>query len=281
MHKLCVICGPTATGKTALAVALAKKLSGELVSADSRQVYREMDIGTGKDRGAIGDVPIWMYDVAAPDEEFSVSQYATMARAAIADIVKRGHLPIVVGGTGFYINALLHPFQTINIPPDNRLRAELADLTVSQLQQKTTRGGMNESDWNNPRRLIRKIEITAAGDERGHEKGAEFDACLIGLTAPMHTLDKRIGERVDERLRQGMADEVTTLVKKYGRDIPAMSALGYRSTERWAKDERAYARRQMTWFRKVPGITWFDITKKGYEAEVTRHVFAWYTGHNV
>src|SRR3990172_7447839 len=108
--KLLVICGPTATGKTALAVKIAKILDGELVSADSRQVYREMDIGTGKDRETIGDVPIWMYDVVSPDEEFSVSQYMKLARSAIADIHARAKLPIIVGGTGFYINALIRPF---------------------------------------------------------------------------------------------------------------------------------------------------------------------------
>ncbi len=127
MNKLLVICGPTATGKTVLAAEIAKQFNGELVSADSRQVYRSMDICTGKDRP---DVPIWLYDIVDPDEEFSVSQWVVLARGAIADIHKRNKLPIVVGGTGLYIHALLYPFETINIPPDRTLRNKLQALSV-------------------------------------------------------------------------------------------------------------------------------------------------------
>ena len=159
--KLLIICGPTATGKTALAAKLAKKFNGELISADSRQVYRGRDLETNKERPASPaggpDVPIWLYDVVNSGEEFGVSQWVKLARLAIENIPKRNKLPIVVGGTGLYIKALLEPFETIDIPPDFKLRKK--NLSVQQLQRMVPRGNMNESDWNNPRRLIRKIEI--------------------------------------------------------------------------------------------------------------------------
>jgi tRNA dimethylallyltransferase len=265
MNKLLVICGPTATGKTVLAAALAKKFNGELVSADSRQVYRGMDLVTGKDRP---DVPIWLYDVADPDDEFSVSHWVCLASVAIADILKRNKLPIVVGGTGLYINALLHPFETIDVPSDKALRAKLQTVSVAELQKMVKRSGMNDSDWNNPRRLIRKIEI-ARSQSVVHTHKNSFDSLMIGLTAPRPVLDKRIDERFKKRLQQGMKEETDKLINKYGRDFPSMSAIGL--------NEHAYARRQMTWFKKQKGIHWFDVTDSKMSDKVDTLVREWYT----
>ena len=248
MDKLLVICGPTATGKTALATALAKKLNGELISADSRQVYRGMDLVTGKDRP---DVPIWLYDVVNPDEEFSVSQWVKLTRSAIIDIKKRKKLPIIVGGTGLYIKALFDPFDTIDIPPNKALRKKLSAVSVAELQAQTTRGRMNNSDWNNPRRLIRKIEIETS-HVTTHKKPHVFHAVVIGLTAPLPILDARIDARFNKRLQQGMQKEIDALVKKYDKNLPSMSAIGL--------NEHAYARRQLTWFTKQKDIHWFDCT---------------------
>jgi len=265
MSRLLVICGPTATGKTAIAAMVAKKFNGELVSADSRQVYRGMDLVTGKDRP---DVPIWLYDVVSPDEEFSVSHWVKLARGAIDDIQKRNKLPIVVGGTGLYIHALLHPFETINIPPDTALRARLQTMSLVELQAMTTRGDMNESDWNNPRRLVRKIEIAGSKKWRTKQENT-YDAFVIGLTAPLVMLDKRIDERFKKRVRQGMKKEIKILFKKYGKELPSMSAIGV--------NEHAYARRQMTWFKKQKGIRWFDVTDPEYMNRMAAAVAAWYT----
>lgn len=263
MNKILVICGPTATGKTALAAALAKKCNGELVSADSRQVYRSMDLVSGKDRP---DVPIWLYDVVDPDEEFSVSHWVRLAQAAIVDIQKRKKLPIVVGGTGLYINALIHPFETIDIPPDKNLRSR--NLSVHQLQAMVERGTMNGSDWNNPRRLIRKIEITRAQQENKRQ-GCAYDTLMIGLTAPLPVLDARIDKRLNTRLQQGMEKEVASLFKKYKKDLPSMTAIGL--------NEHAYARRQLTWFNKQNDIHWFDVSEKTPVADIEILVGRWYT----
>jgi len=266
MGKILIVCGPTATGKTALASQLAKKFDGELISADSRQVYRGMDVVTGKDRP---DVPIWLYDVVNPDEEFSVSHWIKLARRAINDISKRGKLPIIVGGTGLYIHALLHPLETITIPPDRALREQLQEQSVKELQQMLTRGSMNNSDWNNPRRLIRKIEI-ARSKKIMQQDSDQYEPLIIGLTAPISFIDKRIDSRLEERKKEGLDKEVAGLLARYNRNLPSMSAIGL--------NEHAYARRQMTWFKKMSSVHWFDISKSSWESDVTAKVSAWYTG---
>lgn len=288
MSKLLIICGPTATGKTALAVKLAKKFNGELISADSRQVYKGMDIGTGKDYESLEGIPIWMYDVVAPNEEFSVSHFAILARKAVADIVKRKKLAIVIGGTGLYIKALTDPFETVDVPPDKILREKLAHASVGEIQDMISPdilGVMNQSDMQNPRRLIRKIEIEKAGKSKIKRVG--YNTLSIGLTATMSFLYKRIDKRVNERVEKGARMEVERLRKQYSWDVPAMSALGYRqwrepegAIERWKLDEHAYARRQMTWFKKQPGIVWFDITDSRLVSKVAEAVRAWYTEVN-
>lgn len=244
MNKLLVICGPTATGKTKLAAMLAKKFNGELVSADSRQVFRGNDLETNKERP---NVPIWLYDVADMGEEFSVSHWVTLAREAISDIQKRHKLPIIVGGSGLYIKALLDPFTSINIPPDKELRSK--HLTVSELQQMVERGTMNNSDWNNPRRLIRKIEIEHFG--KRNATGEKFNYLVIGLTAPLPFLYKHIDEHLAERLRLGMKKESVI-------------------------NEHAIARKQMTWFKKQKDIHWFDICAAAYTEKIGALVSAWY-----
>jgi tRNA dimethylallyltransferase len=297
MNKLLIICGPTATGKTALAVTLAKKFNGELISADSRQVYRGMDIGTGKDTESLQGIPIWMYDVADPDEPFNSSLYQEKANACIADILKRNKLPIVVGGSGLYVNAILHPL-TISVEPNERLRKKLESYTKKELQKKLFKVGreywesMNHSDRENPRRLIRKIEIAMGKKKKPVEKKNSYDVLKIGLTGDNKTLYARIDERVEKRVLQGMVQEIRTLSDKgYPWNLASMSGLGYRQWEayfdgtktketviqKWKFDEHGYARRQMTWFRKDKDIHWFDITKKEKEAEIESLVASWYT----
>lgn len=272
MQKIVVICGPTATGKTALAAQLAKKLNGELISADSRQVYRGMDLVTGKDRPASPtggpDVPIWLYDIVNPDEEFSVSQWVKLAKEAIADIEKRNTLPIVVGGTGLYINALLAPFDTIDIPPDIQLREKLKNTSVQELQGMITKDNMNQSDWNNPRRLIRKMEIANSARTLLARQGESFKTLIIGLTAQMSVLDTRIDERLKKRIQMGMEKEIESLLAKYDKNLPSMSAIGL--------NEHAYARRQMTWFKKQKNIHWFDIMDAESGNNVMETVSGWY-----
>ncbi len=325
MQKLLVICGPTATGKTDLAVALANELDGEVISADSRQVYRGMDIVTGKDLPAnvssqsrtvqtpsgqyetpvysIEGIPVWMYDVVRPDEDFSVANFHRLATAVISDVSMRGKLPILVGGTGFYIRAVTAGIETLTIPPDPSLRQMAKAMTVSQLQTLVRERApeawqqMNASDRGNPRRLVRKIEIAAASVET-QEVSVEYDMFSVGLRAPKKILDERINARVDDRMAKGAIEEVVSLQEHgYGWTLPSMSALGYqelrevvqsRGTEEyedrckraagaWKLHERQYAGRQMTWFAKQPGIRWFDVSDSVFRNRIFDEVRLWYT----
>lgn len=310
MRKLLIISGPTASGKTSLASSLVKKFNGELVSADSRQIYRGMDIITGKEIDK--NIKTWMVDVADPDEEFSVLRYYDLAWEAIEDIWKRGKLPILVGGTGFYIKAVLDRIDTMGIAPDWALRRKLEKLTVGQLQERLKKLNpkrweeMNKSDRLNLRRLIRAIEIaqrkqeTDSGQARmtsfweGAEATTPESSILwIGLTAPNAVLYKRIDERVDERVKMGAVKETKQLAKKFGWEIPSMTGQGYRelrgfiekkisleeAVKRWKFAEHEYARKQMTWFKKEKRIVWVDITEPQFDEKVEKKIAQWYTSN--
>ncbi|MBI5614134.1 tRNA dimethylallyltransferase [Candidatus Gottesmanbacteria bacterium] len=323
--KLLVVCGPTATGKTSLAVSLAKKFDAELVSCDSRQVYTGMDIVTGKELDSretieklrlsathngsdyllvpylFQGVPLWMYDVVLPSQEFSVSQYEYLAGMVISNIQKNHKLPIVVGGTGLYVRSLLRPMDTISIAPDSALRKELSFLSRFELQEKlkqldlNTWEKLNDSDRNNPRRLVRKIEINLS-QKKLLKNNSKIDSnvLLIGLTAPLKKIYERIDIRVDERMKSGALDEVEKMQSLYGFDIPSMTGLGYREwreyfkqekdsgfqnaiIQQWKFDEHAYAKRQMTWFRKEKNIHWFDIQDTNAFLKIESLVRGWYT----
>ncbi len=307
VNKLLIVCGPTATGKTKLGVELAKKMEGEIVSADSRQVYRGMDIGTGKDISIDGVKP-WLLDIVEPDYRFNVADYKKCAEAAIENILKRGKLPIVVGGTGFYIKAVTEKIETIGIGPDWELRAKLSNYQISELRIALERldpkrsREMNESDRQNPRRLIRAIEIVQYSNlqipiskEISNFKFqiSNFDVMFIGLKAPYDILYQRIDQRVEARVEAGLEDEIKSLLKKgYTWENSALgTTLAYSEwrayfenqknkeevIKKWKFDEHGYARRQMTWFKKNPKINWFDITNDGWQVKVEKMVNNWYS----
>lgn len=323
MNKLLVICGPTATGKTSLSVSLAKKFNGELVSADSRQVYIGMDLATGKDipvnskyvypvreirNPKLGgfylfdSVPAWMIDAVKPNQEFSVSDYVDLSSKIIEDIESRNKLPIIVGGTGFYIKALIDGVDTLGIPPDWELRKQLETKPVKELFEMLSRlnseksASMNSSDKQNPRRLIRAIEVSLNKSNLTHQNPASHFAlptsCLfIGLSADYKFLYNRVDKRIEEQVKLGAEEEIKKLIDSgYTWDLPAMTAMGYgvwkpyfenketkeQVIEKWKFSEHAYVRRQMTWFKKDVRIKWFDITKQNYQAEIEHTVNEWY-----
>ena len=334
MKKLLVVCGLTATGKTALAVELAKKFNGEIVSADSRQAYREMDVGTGKDLPAnsnlksqmsnlnlksknltigfyeVEGVKIWLYDIAEPDYRFSVADYVKCSEVVIKDIWKRGKLPILVGGTGFYIKALIDGIETLSVPPDWELREKLRNLEVKKLREILKKIAperlekMNESDRNNPRRLIRAIEIVKKIQNPKSKIQNKFkiknsklkidNLLIIGLKAAYEVLYERIDKRVEERVRQGIIKEIQKLIEKgYNwKNSVLGTTIGYRewqlffegkalkkeAIQRWKFAEHAYARRQMTWFKKDKRIHWFDISQKKWQDKIEALVGDWLNG---
>jgi tRNA dimethylallyltransferase len=296
MNKLLVIAGPTATGKTRLAIDLSKKFNGEIVSADSRQVYKGMDIITGKETAR--GVRIWLYDVIKPNQKFSVADYYDLAWKAITDIWERKKLPILVGGTGFYVKAVLEGIGTMGIGPDWNLRSKLSNYQINELQiylKKLDRKRwekMNESDRQNPRRLIRAIEIAKNRKSLTvNRESSNFDSLMIGLTAPYKVLYQRIDERVEERLKMGAEREIKKLLdQSYDWDNSVLgTTIGYREwrdffegkaskeevIQKWKYDEHNYARRQMTWFKRM-AVVWFNISLQGWQ-EVEKLVKAWYS----
>lgn len=331
MKKILVICGPTATGKTGLGIKLAKKFAGEIISFDSRQIYQGMDIGTGKEiqnskfktqnlrKGIkigyylISGVRIWLYDVVAPDYRFSAADYYQVALPVIKDIWRQDKLPILVGGTGFYLEALLEGIATLGVPPDWNLRKELEKESVENLQRKLKKAAffrwqkMNPSDRVNPRRLIRALEVAAFGEKKEKDTreflGVKKEFCLekeavlkIGLKAPFPLLKKRIDRRVEERLKQGLLEEIEGLLAKgYRFDNSRLGeTLAYQEWREWfegkeqtlalrqeiigawKKHEYQYARRQITWFKKDKEIIWFDISDENYQKKVEKLVEVWY-----
>jgi len=334
MNKMLIVCGPTATGKTKLAINLAKKFNGELISADSRQVYKGMDIGTGKDisknsklktppafaRGkqnlkiqinnknysigyhTINKIPIWLLDIVLPNQNFSVAEYQYLARKVLGDIWTRNKLPILVGGTGLYIKAIVNGIDTIGIPIDWKLRKKLEKYSLNDLQKqlqslnKNKWEKMNNSDKNNPRRLIRAIEISMYLNKKGksffkkNQKKEILDTLIIGLKANNNILFKKINDRVEKRVKEGIKEEIKSLLNKgYSWDLPSMSGLGYRvwkdffekvktekeTIEKWKIEEQSYVKRQMTWFKKDNRINWFNIENPDHADKVGNNISIW------
>jgi tRNA dimethylallyltransferase len=274
------IVGPTASGKSALAMRAAERIGGEIVSADSRQVYRGMDIGTAKPTAADrARVPHHLIDVVDPGERYDVVRYQRDGRAALADIRSRGRVALVVGGTGLYVRALLDGLELASLPHDPEVRARLEAEDPAALHARLRAIDPDAAarvDPRNRRRLVRYLEVaTIAGGPVPRVRGAPLAALRIGLRPPREKLVAAIERRVREMVDQGVLDEARALVAR-GVDprLPSMSAHGYvhwaallrgeidleTATLLTARDVRAYSRRQMTWFRRDTAIRWFDPT---------------------
>lgn len=298
MYKLLIISGPTATGKTGIAVKLAKKFNGELISADSRQIYRGMDIGTGKDHPK--DVKIHLIDIINPDESFSVAQYHELALQKIKEIQNKNKLPIIVGGTGQYIESIIHPRETFSIKPNYLLRFILDRLPVYFLQKiyfildKKNYLLLNNSDVNNSRRLIRKIEIKLSNNKivptlSREGVGEGFNILHISLIDSITNIIPKIDTRIQSRLDAGLINEITSLLKKYNKTSPGFNTLAYKefvmadlvsaitkSINLWSTHEHQYARRQITWFKKFTPDYFIDISDPKYQDKINNLVSKWY-----
>ena len=288
LPRVLAVVGLTATGKTDLAIELALRFNGEVISADSRQVYRGLDLGTGKVTSAeMRGVPHHMLDVAEPNDRYTVARFQTSALAAIDDILSRGALPIICGGTGMYIDSLLDDAPLPHVPPNPELRATLEGLSAAELYGRlTTLDPQRAStiDQYNPHRIVRAIEIATA---LGHVPEMpvvkpRFDALIIGLDMNDREVHaKRVHDRISTRIDAGMLEEALRLHTE-GMSLSRMRELGleYRHLAQWiesgamrdtlsittftdllAADIRAYARRQRTWFKRRAQIEWFDPTE--------------------
>jgi len=319
LPKIVVILGPTAAGKTAWGIRVAQMLSGEVVSADSRQVYRGMDVGTAKPDGKWTQTVILsdsegslklrkrrdssaapqndsrddngvfivegeahhLMDIVEPDENFSLADFKARALAAIDDILRRGKLPIIVGGTGLYIQAIVDNLEIPAVKPDEKLRAELEKKTLEEqikMLQEIDPESARVIDTKNPRRVLRALEVAITSGESftaQQKKGAPvYDALQIGVDVPREVLYERINKRVDEQIEQGLVEETRGLLRRYAprndTQMPSMSGIGYKqmgyylrgemtlpqAIEILKRDTRNYAKRQMTWFKRDKRIKW-------------------------
>ncbi len=275
-----VIVGPTASGKTGFAIKLAKERNGEVISADSRQVYKGLDIGTGKVTVTDMDgVKHHLLDVADPKKVFSVSDFQKLGKEAITDIHNRGKLPIVAGGTGFYIQALVDGLILPEVPPDKVLRKRLEKMPLPKLLsllKKLDKKRFETIDKSNPVRIIRAIEIARAlGQVPTLKSKTNYEPKIIGISIEPERLKKNIHDRLIARFEMGMIDEVRNLHKN-GLSWKRMEALGleYRYIARYLQGKLSepemlrqletainqYAKRQMTWFRRDKRVEWTKIS---------------------
>ena len=279
--KIMVIVGPTASGKTSLSIKLAKQHNGEVISADSRQVYRGLNLGTGKVTAEeMEGVPHHLLDIVDPKEIYTAADFVRDGRATITDILSRGKLPIIVGGTFFYTDALLGRIVTPEVPPNPTLRAELEKLSAEQLFSKLEAVDpvrADEIDRHNPRRLVRALEIADALGSVPQLPAEElYDAQILGIKIDQETLHKNIHNRLQARFDAGMIDEVKALYE-HGLSYERMEDLGleYRYIARYLKGElsyedmvttletkiRQFAKRQMTWLKRDKSIEWISDPK--------------------
>ena len=288
MRKLIAVVGPTATGKTALAVALARAIDGEIVGADSRQVYRRLDIGTAKptpDERALA--PHHLLDVVDPDEPFSLAEYLELATAALEDIWARGRQPLLVGGSGQYVWALLEGWTVPRLPPQRELRRSLEERAEREGAEALHRELAHVDpqaaagiDPRNVRRVIRALEVyqtTGRPISFWQEKAPpSWDTLVLGLACPRDELYRRIDARVDGMMQAGLVDEVQGLLTMgYSRELPSRSGIGYREVCQYLAGEldlsaaadriktatHRLARQQATWFRRDDSrIRWLDVS---------------------
>lgn len=284
-YNAIVILGPTASGKTNISLELAKKLGGEIVNADSMQIYKYFDIGTAKPtEEELNKANHHLFDFVEPNTQFSVSEYRELALQKFDELQQKNILPIFVGGTGFYINSLVSNYSYGNTEKNSQIREKYEKILLEngidylyELLKKIDIDSSEKIHKNDTKRVIRALEIfETTGIKKSETKNkteeSKIKPLIIGLTYPRDILYNRINKRVDLMFEAGLLDEVETLYKKYSGDCPAFNGIGYKEFLPYFKGEisldqvlenikmntRRYAKRQLTWFRKTENVIWFD-----------------------
>ena len=300
MEKVLVIVGPTAVGKTALSVELAKKFNGEIISGDSLQIYKKLDIGTAKiSTSEMSGIPHHLIDVIEPTDNYSVADFQKAGRQLITEITERGHLPIIAGGTGLYIQSLLYDYQLGAKEVVSDVRKKYEEL-AEKIGKKQLWEYLKEKDplaaekihWNNQRKVIRALEVfevTGYSIMTPKEKPqCLYEYCMIGLDTDRKLLYQRIDQRVDQMIAAGLVDEAR-FVYSLG-EIQASQGIGYKelypyfkgeitleeAVEQIKQNSRRYAKRQLTWFRNRLKAQWFDLLKQPkQQEEIERVIKKW------
>lgn len=286
-QKVIVICGPTASGKTKLSIEIAKKINGEIVSADSMQIYKDMTIGTAKPTPEeMQGIKHYLIDFVLPNQRYSVADYNKDALKAIDEIIKKGKTPIVVGGTGLYVNSLIYGIEYSDIEVDIEYREKLEKIAESEgierlyeMAKEIDPEAIKNISKNDQKRICRILEIyhTTGKNKTEQEKesrknGPKYQYLLYGITMDREKLYDRINKRVDIMINDGLIEEVQNVVKKYDEFPTAMQGLGYKEVveylngittkeemiEKIKMETRRYAKRQLTWFKKCENIKWIN-----------------------
>jgi tRNA dimethylallyltransferase len=299
MQSIITILGPTAIGKSSLAIKLALQFRGAIISADSRQIYKNFDIGSGKITASeMQGIEHYMLDIRNLWQDYNLAEFQKDTKVILQKLEDKHILPFLVGGTGLYIESIMYNYNLPKIEINSNLRTELSKLNKLELQNKllelSPKHNLNYSDWNNPIRLIRAIEIAQAKPVAGTESSANlYKPLIIGLSSSLVDIKSRITKRVDDRLEQGAIEEVESirqiLTNKLSHDLAyqklAQFGLGtiainqylegeidYESMrEKYIQAEYQYARRQLTWFRRMPEIHWFEADDENL-VEQTEHL---------
>ncbi|MCM3039191.1 tRNA (adenosine(37)-N6)-dimethylallyltransferase MiaA [Paenibacillus motobuensis] len=287
--NLLVLVGPTAVGKTKLSIEIAKAFSCEIISGDSMQVYRGMDIGTAKIQSSeMEGIPHHLIDVLNPDEPFSVAQFQDSCRQLIPEIGERGKLPFIVGGTGLYVESVCYEYQFTDTGADEEFRSQMQNLADEEgneaLHARLAAVDPQSAERLHPndvRRVIRALEIyhmsgtTLSSQLESQNKQSPYNLCIIGLTMDRQMLYNRIEQRIDEMMDAGLVDEVRSLLGQgFTRNLISMQGLGYKeilehledgvpledAVTKLKRDTRRFAKRQLSWFRHMKDISWVDVT---------------------
>ena len=302
MKPLIILTGPTAVGKTELSIALAKSIGGEIISADSMQVYKYMDIGTAKIRSEEMDgVPHHLIDILEPDVAFNVAMFKDLAKSAVEDIYSRGRIPILVGGTGFYIQALLYDIDFSEEDSDSSIRKELETLAevkgAAFLHEKLREVDPESAEQihaNNVKRVIRALEYyqlhgekISTHNETERHKESPYDFLYFVLTHDRQVLYERIEKRIDQMIDHGLISEVDNLLKKgYDSSLVSMQGLGYKELIPYLqkkctldeaiyvlkRDTRHFAKRQLTWCRRERNVRWLDKSLVSSDEEILKEI---------
>ena len=286
--KVIVICGPTASGKTDLSIKLAQKIDGEIISCDSMQIYKDMNIGTAKvTKEEMQGIKHYLVDYVEPTERYNVSRYKKDAIAAIEEILNKGKVPIVVGGTGLYINSLVYGIDYPEIETDlnyrEKLEKRIEENGLNSLYEEACKidgVAMEKISRNDKKRIIRILEIYKETgktkteiEKESRSRENPYDFYTFAIDFPRDILYERINQRVDIMIEQGLVDETKYLLEKYGESlITSMQAIGYKELVPYIKNEesleiaidrlkeetRHYAKRQITWFKKIENIVWIN-----------------------
>ncbi len=305
-EKVLVLIGPTAVGKTKLSIEIAKAFNCEIISGDSMQIYRGMDIGTAKiKKEEMDGIPHHLIDIKEPHENFSVAEFQELVRRKITEIHARGKIPFIVGGTGLYIQAVLYDYEFPDDSYDPELRQKLMDEVdekgIEHFYQKLMAVDpvtAKKIHPNNKRRIVRALEVyyttgeTMSAISAKQKKEPIYDCLIIGLTMDREKLYERINARVDQMMDEGLLDEVKRLYEMDLKDVSATQAIGYKelfeyfegkvsleeAVENLKRNTRRFAKRQLTWFKNKMTVEWFDVTEGAKQDEIFHKINGFLAG---